>query len=181
MGPIVGTGVGSTVGEAPGAVGGGVALADGLGRASGATDPGRGRPLPATRAIPTASSSTPASTANERGMRLFSDAERMPSERASIALRRTRAAATLRERHFAALLLSPGADLYYLTGYQIFASERLTCLVLDRDGKATIVCPELEAPRAAVAAPDIERATWGETDDPYAAVAALVRASGVVG
>jgi D-alanyl-D-alanine dipeptidase len=114
-------------------------------------------------------------------MRLFSDAERMPSERASIALRRTRAAATLRERDLAALLLSPGADLFYLTGYQIFASERLTCLVLDRDGTATIVCPELEAPRAAVAAPDIERATWGETDDPYAAVAALVRASGVVG
>ena len=104
----------------------------------------------------------------------------MPSERASTADRRTRAAAKLRERGFGALLLSPGADLFYLAGYQIFASERLTCLVLDRDGKATIVCPEFEAPRVAVAAPDIERSTWGETDDPYAAVAALVRAPGAV-
>ena len=104
----------------------------------------------------------------------------MPSERASIADRRTHAAAKLRERDFAALLVSPGADLIYLAGYQIFSSERLTCLVLDRNGKATIVCPELEAPRAAVAAPDIERSTWGETDDPYAVVAALVRASGTV-
>jgi Xaa-Pro aminopeptidase len=113
-------------------------------------------------------------------MRLFSDAERMPSERASTADRRTRAAAKLRERGFAALLVSPGADLFYLAGYQMFPSERLTCLVLDRDGKATIVCPELEAPRAGVAAPDIERSTWGETDDPSAVVASLVRGSGTV-
>ena len=105
----------------------------------------------------------------------------MPSERASVADRRKRAATTLRERGLAALLLSPGADLFYLTGYQIFSSERLTCLVLDREGKATIVCPELEAPRAAVAAPDIGRRTWGETDDPYALVASLVPASGAVG
>jgi D-alanyl-D-alanine dipeptidase len=104
----------------------------------------------------------------------------MPSERASTALRRTRAAAKLRERGFAALLVSPGADLFYLTGYQMFSTERLTCLVLDPDGLATIVCPELEAPRAAVAAPDVERRTWGETDDPVAVVASLVRASGAV-
>ena len=104
----------------------------------------------------------------------------MPSERASAADRRTRAAAELRKRGFAALLASPSADLFYLAGYQMFPSERLTCLVLDRDGKATIVCPELEAPRAAVAAPDIERSTWGETDDPYTVVASLVRGSGTV-
>ncbi|MDQ2914358.1 MAG: aminopeptidase P family protein [Chloroflexota bacterium] len=104
----------------------------------------------------------------------------MPSERASFADRRTRAAAKLRERDLGALLVSPGADLIYLAGYQIFASERLTCLVLDRDGKAAMVCPALEAPRAAVAAPDIERSTWGETDDPYAIVASLVPASGGV-
>src|SRR5207245_10044996 len=174
MGPIVGAAVAATA--VGGGALGGVFVATGV--ATGATEPERGRPPLATRATPTASSSTPASTVNERGMRLFSDAERMPSERASIADRRTRAAAKLRERGFGALLLSPGADLFYLAGYQIFASERLTCLVLDRDGKATIVCPEFEAPRAAVAAPDVERMTWGETDDPYAIVASLVPASG---
>jgi Xaa-Pro aminopeptidase len=104
----------------------------------------------------------------------------MPSERASIVDRRTRAAAKLRERGFGALLVSPGADLLYLAGYQLSSSERLTCLVLDPDGKATMVCPAFEAPRAAVAAPDIEQSTWGETDDPYALVASLVRASGPV-
>ena len=104
----------------------------------------------------------------------------MPSERANIALRRARAVAKLREQDFGALLLSPGADLQYLAGYHLPTSERLTCLVLDRDGRATIVCPAFEAPRAAAAAPDIERKTWGETDDPYAIVASLVPATGAV-
>jgi len=105
----------------------------------------------------------------------------MPSERASFADRRKRAASKLREQDFGALLVSPGADLQYLAGYELFTSERLTCLVLDRDGKATLVCPAFEAPRAAVSAPDIERMTWGETDDPYAIVASLVPPSGTVG
>jgi D-alanyl-D-alanine dipeptidase len=104
----------------------------------------------------------------------------MPSERASFADRRTRAAAKLREQDFGALLVSPGADLQYLAGYQLFNSERLTCLVLRPDGKATLVCPGFEAPRAAVAAPDIERKMWEETDDPYALVASLVPGSGAV-
>jgi Xaa-Pro aminopeptidase len=102
----------------------------------------------------------------------------MPTERATYADRRGRAAGVLRARGLAALLVSPGADLFYLTGYQLGVSERLTCLVLDRDGSATLVCPEFEAPRAANAASDVARAPWAETDDPYAAVARLVRAPG---
>jgi D-alanyl-D-alanine dipeptidase len=104
----------------------------------------------------------------------------MPSGRASYADRRARAAAELRARDLAALLLSPGADLFYLTGYQLFTSERLTCLVLDREGAATLVCPELEAPRASAAAPDLDRRTWGETDDPYALVASLAGRNGAL-
>jgi len=104
----------------------------------------------------------------------------MPAGPARFADRRARAAAKLRERAFAALLVSPGADLLYLTGYPVHTSERLTCLVLERDGSATLVCPELEAPRAAAAAPDLARAAWGETADPYALVASLVRAAGPV-
>jgi Xaa-Pro aminopeptidase len=104
----------------------------------------------------------------------------MPTKRASFADRRARAAAKLRERDLAALLASPGADLFYLTGYQLFTSERPTCLVLGRDGKATLVCPELEAPRASAAAPDLTRATWGETDDPYALIARLVNGDGAI-
>jgi len=102
----------------------------------------------------------------------------MPAEAAVYAARRARASAALRQRGLAALLLSPGSDLTYLSGYRTFASERLTCLVLGRDDDATLVVPELESPRAKAAAPDLAQGTWGETDDPYALVASLVRAKG---
>jgi D-alanyl-D-alanine dipeptidase len=96
------------------------------------------------------------------------------------AARRERAAARCRDAQVAALLLAPGSDLTYLSGYRIFSSERLTCLVLAGDGTATLVVPELEAPRAATAAPDLARATWTETADPYALVASLVTGPGAI-
>src|SRR5256885_14958874 len=94
--------------------------------------------------------------------------------------RRARAAARCHELGVAALLLAPGSDLTYLSGYRITSSERLTCLVLADDGTATLVVPELEAPRAAAAAPDLPRATWAETADPYALVASLVTRPGAI-
>ena len=71
------------------------------------------------------------------------------------------------------MLLSVGADLPYLTGYEAMPLERLTMLVLPRDGEATLVVPELEAPR-------VERngsctvVPWTETVDPIGIVATLV-------
>jgi Xaa-Pro aminopeptidase len=94
--------------------------------------------------------------------------------------RRALAAARCKQAGVAALLLAPGSDLTYLSGYRIFSSERLTCLVLGSDGTAMLVVPKLEAPRAAAAAPDLARATWAETADPYALVAALVTQPGAV-
>jgi Xaa-Pro aminopeptidase len=104
----------------------------------------------------------------------------MPAEHLTYQSRRKRASEGLRARGLAALLLSPGSDLAYLAGYRVFASERLTCLVLSADGAATLVVPELEAPRAKAAAPDLSQRTWGETEDPYALVARLVTTSGDV-
>ena len=104
----------------------------------------------------------------------------MPADKAAFAARRERASAALRERGIAALLLSPGSDLAYLCGYRIFATERLTCLVITESGDATLVLPELESPRAKAAAPELVQRTWGETDDPYAVVASLVPKAGDV-
>ena len=104
----------------------------------------------------------------------------MPADRAAFAARRERASKALRERGIAALLLSPGSDLAYLSGYRIFGSERLTCLVLTADGGATLVVPTLESPRAKHAAPDIAQLTWEETEDPFAKTASLVGARGDV-
>ena len=73
-----------------------------------------------------------------------------------------------------AVLLSVGPDLPYLTGYEAMPLERLTMLVLPRDGEATLVVPRLEAPRV-VERPDVfALRAWDETDDPIAIVAGLV-------
>ncbi|MDI5966126.1 Xaa-Pro peptidase family protein [Streptomyces sp. SL13] len=73
-----------------------------------------------------------------------------------------------------ALLVSPGADLRYLTGYQAHPLERLTCLVCPAQGDPLLVVPALEKP-AAEASPagalGVEIIGWAETDDPYALVA----------
>lgn len=47
-----------------------------------------------------------------------------------------------------ALLIPPGSDLRYLTGYHAHALERLTCLVLPAHGEPTLVVPALERPAA---------------------------------
>ena len=76
-----------------------------------------------------------------------------------------------------ALLLSLGADLPWLTGYEAMPLERLTMLVLPREGEATLVVPRLEAPRV-VERPEVFAVrTWDETDDPIAIVAGLVGAA----
>lgn len=94
--------------------------------------------------------------------------------------RRDRAAEAAREAGLAALLVAPGSDLAYLTGHRIHESERLTCLVLVSSGGASLVVPELEAPRARSAAPGLELRTWGETDDPVALAARSVPRRGDV-
>jgi Xaa-Pro aminopeptidase len=74
-----------------------------------------------------------------------------------------------------ALLLSLGADLPWLTGYEAMPLERLTMLVLPADGKAVLVVPRLEAPRVEER-PDFTLRPWDETEDPTEIVAQLVGA-----
>jgi Xaa-Pro aminopeptidase len=74
-----------------------------------------------------------------------------------------------------ALLVTPGPDLRWLTGYEALPLERLTCLVLPSDAEPFLVAPGLEVPAveaSAVPSLGIEVVGWGETDDPYAAIAA---------
>ena len=90
------------------------------------------------------------------------------------AARVARVRARMRDVGVDALLLSLGADLPWLTGYEAMPLERLTMLVLPADGEATLVVPRLEAPRVE---PDPDVFTirpWDETDDPVALVASLV-------
>ncbi|MDX6350216.1 MAG: hypothetical protein QOF84_5006 [Streptomyces sp.] len=73
-----------------------------------------------------------------------------------------------------ALLIAPGADLRYLTGFRAHLTERLVCLAVPVLGEPFLVVPELEKPGAEaspVGGLGIDIIGWGETDDPYALVA----------
>ena len=74
------------------------------------------------------------------------------------------------------LLLSLGADLPYLTGYEAMPLERLTMLVVPVGGEATLVVPRLEAPRVTEHPDAFSVLAWEETDDPVALVARLAAA-----
>ena len=83
-----------------------------------------------------------------------------------------------------ALLLTPGPDLRYVTGYDAKQLERLTCLVVPAQGDPALFVPRLELP-AAQASPagslGLAIIPWEETADPFAMVAALLRGVSVVG
>jgi Xaa-Pro aminopeptidase len=82
-----------------------------------------------------------------------------------------------REAGVDALLITPGPDLRYLTGYDAIALERLTCLVVPADADPVLVAPQLEVP-AAHASPlgtlQIPIRGWSDTENPYAMVASLL-------
>ena len=75
------------------------------------------------------------------------------------------------------MLVSPGPDLRYLTGYDAIPLERLTCLVMRDAGEPFLVVPELEI-AAAEASPvgrlGLDLLPWSETEDPYAKTAQMV-------
>jgi Xaa-Pro aminopeptidase len=83
-----------------------------------------------------------------------------------------------------ALLITPGADLRYLTGYDALPLERLTCLVVPADGPASLVVPALEKP-AAEASPAGELAldilSWQEHEDPVQRVAQMLPTAARIG
>jgi Xaa-Pro aminopeptidase len=75
------------------------------------------------------------------------------------------------------LLVSPGSDLRYLTGYNAKALERLTCLVLPVEGEPHLVVPELERPAAqaaGVGALGLDIVSWRDSEDAYELVAKLL-------
>jgi Xaa-Pro aminopeptidase len=82
----------------------------------------------------------------------------------------------MRETGVEVLLLSLGADLPWLTGYEAMPLERLTMLVLPVDDQATLVVPELEAPRVTHDPRLFEMRPWSEHEQATEVVAGLVGA-----
>jgi Xaa-Pro aminopeptidase len=94
-----------------------------------------------------------------------------PSERL------TQVAEAVRAKGLDVLLLTPGPDLRYVTGYDAKQLERLTCLAVPADGKPFLLVPALEL-KAAQASPagalSLEIVTWQETENPFGIISRAI-------
>jgi len=84
----------------------------------------------------------------------------------------------------AGVLVAPGPDLIWLTGYRPTAiTERLTLLVLTPDQQPTLLVPRLERPDAEAAGGtgSLRIVDWVDGDDPYRAAGALLGPDGRFG
>jgi D-alanyl-D-alanine dipeptidase len=88
-----------------------------------------------------------------------------------------RAARSAHEAGLTGILVTPGPDLLYLTGYAPTAiTERLTMLVVATDRAPAMIVPTLERPdaEAAPGTSTVELSDWADGRDPYEAAAPLL-------
>jgi len=88
-----------------------------------------------------------------------------------------RAQQIMRERGVDALILGPGSDLLYLTGYNIHSSERLTALLVFAHADHRLYIPELEASR--VTDPSLSLVIWKESESPTKLISKELATKGV--
>ncbi len=97
------------------------------------------------------------------------------------AARQQRAARAGEEAGLAGLLVTPGPDLIYFTGYMpVAVTERITMLVIPVDGEPAMIVPKLERPDAedAAGASTLRLVDWTDGSDPYEATAKLLAETG---
>lgn len=87
----------------------------------------------------------------------------------------------LEEAGVDALILSLGADLPWLSGYEAMPLERLTALVVRRGVAPVLFVPELEAPRVRHYAELFELRPWKEGSNPYEMIGSLLSKADLVG
>ncbi|MYT73956.1 MULTISPECIES: aminopeptidase P family protein [unclassified Streptomyces] len=107
-----------------------------------------------------------------------------PFTAADYQARMERAARSAADAGLAGVLVAPGPDLVWLTGYHVPAdTERLTLLVLAAGQRPTLVVPTLEAPDAAKAAgaDAMTLRDWTDGKNPYDITAPLLEKSGRFG
>ena len=91
-----------------------------------------------------------------------------------------RAQALMSEHDIDAILLEPGSAMLYFSGVSWWRSERLTAVVIPREGEIGIVTPYFEEPsvRESMTFGDDVR-TWHEHDDPFELVAGILKDRGL--
>ncbi len=81
-----------------------------------------------------------------------------------------------------AILIEPGSAMLYFSGISWWRSERLTALVIPREGEIAVVTPYFEEPsvrESMTFGGDVR--TWHEHEDPFARVAGVLRDRGLRG
>lgn len=109
------------------------------------------------------------------------DPEPAPFTADDFAVRLQRAARSAEEAGLDGVLVTPGPDLLYLTGYAPVAiTERITMLAVPVDAEPVMIVPRLERPdaEAAAGASTLQITDWTDGADPYAAAAALMSGTG---
>src|SRR5512132_3370683 len=84
------------------------------------------------------------------------------------AARMERAGSSAKEAGLSGLLVTPGPDLLYLTGYAPIAITRLTMLVVSADRSPAMIVPRLERSDAeeALSGADVGLSDWADGRDP---------------
>jgi len=107
-----------------------------------------------------------------------------PFTNEDFAARMRRVVSSAGQRGLAGVIVTPGPDLVWLTGYQPTAiTERLTMLVLSTDNEPTLLVPILERPdvEGAEGAGSVSLVDWPDGTDPYEIASPLLRPDGEFG
>ncbi len=73
-----------------------------------------------------------------------------------------------------ALFVTPSTNLFYLAGISFHRSERLTAVLLPKDGEPVVIVPAFEETHARAMTSIRNLVTWQETEDPFAKAASLL-------
>jgi Xaa-Pro dipeptidase len=91
-----------------------------------------------------------------------------------------RAQKLMAKHNIDALLIEPGSAMLYFSGISWWRSERLTAVIIPREGEIAVVTPYFEEPsvrESMTFGTDVR--TWHEHEDPFARVAEVLRDRGV--
>lgn len=78
------------------------------------------------------------------------------------------------------LFATPSTNLRYLSGVSFHRSERLTAVLVPKDGEPALVVPAFEEARARAMTPVTRVITWDETEDPFRKAALLLSGRGLL-
>ena len=84
----------------------------------------------------------------------------------------------MRMKSLDAVFATPGTNLFYLSGLDLWRSERLIAMFIRREGTSFLLCPSFERERVEGSPYPFDVVSWGETDDAYAMLTAEIERSG---